>query len=43
MDEEARKQYLIESMFLNTVTYENERLSAYMKKLTGPSGNDTEN
>jgi len=38
MDEDARKQYLIESMFLNTVTYENERLSAYMKKLTGPSG-----
>ncbi len=42
MDEEARKQYLIESIFLNTVTYENERLSAYMKKLTGRSGDDTE-
>ncbi len=42
MDEQARKQYLIESMFLNTVTYENERLSAYMKKLTGRSGDDTE-
>jgi hypothetical protein len=35
MDEGARKQYLIESLFLNTVTYENERLGAYMKKLTG--------
>lgn len=35
MDESARKQYLIESLFLNTVTYENERLGAYMKKLTG--------
>ena len=35
MGEDARKQYLIESLFLNTVTYENERLSAYMKKLTG--------
>ena len=35
MDEEARKQYLIESLFLNSVTYENERLSAYMRKLTG--------
>ena len=34
MDEAARRQYLIESLFLNTVTYENERLSAYMKKLT---------
>jgi len=35
MDEGARKQYLVESLFLNTVTYENERLGAYMKKLTG--------
>ena len=35
MDEESRKQYLIESLFLNTVTYENERLGAYLKKLTG--------
>jgi hypothetical protein len=35
MDDEARKRYLIESLFLNTVTYENERLGAYMKKLTG--------
>lgn len=40
MDEEARKQYLIESIFLNTVTYENERLSAYMKKLTEDSDED---
>lgn len=35
MDDESRKRYLIESLFLNTVTYENERLGAYMKKLTG--------
>jgi hypothetical protein len=40
MDEEARKQYLIESLFLNTVTYENERLGAYMKKLTGRADGD---
>jgi hypothetical protein len=40
MDEGARKQYLIESLFLNTVTYENERLGAYMKKLTGRAGGD---
>ncbi len=40
MDETARKQYLIESLFLNTVTYENERLSAYMKKLTKEAGGD---
>ncbi len=38
MDEESRKQYLVESIFLNTVTYENERLSAYMKKLASDSG-----
>ena len=42
MDEQARKQYLIESIFLNTVTYENERLSAYMKKLTEDSDEDAE-
>ncbi len=37
MDDESRKRYLIESLFLNTVTYENERLGAYMNKLTGKS------
>ncbi len=42
MDEETRKQYLIESLFLNTVTYENERLGAYMKKLSGQAGEDKE-
>jgi hypothetical protein len=33
MTDEERKQYLSESLFLNTVSYENERLGAYMKKL----------
>ncbi len=33
MTDEERRAYLAESMFLNTVTYENERLNAYMKKL----------
>src|SRR3970282_1504213 len=42
MDEDARRQYLIESLFLNTVTYENERLGAYMRKLTGRAGGDTD-
>ena len=42
MDEDTRKQYLIESLFLNTVTYENERLGAYMKKLSGQAGEDKE-
>lgn len=35
MGEEDKKRYLIESLFLNTVTYENEMLEAYMRKLTG--------
>ena len=33
MTEPERKQYLSESLFLNFVSYENERLSAYLKKL----------
>ena len=35
MTEEERRQYLSESLFLNFVSYENERLGAYMQKLTG--------
>ena len=34
MTDQERRQYLSESLFLNTVSYENERLGAYMKKLT---------
>lgn len=34
MDEEDRKRYLVESLFLNSVTYENEMLDAYLRKLT---------
>ena len=33
MSEDERRTYLVESLFLNTVTYENERLGAYMRKL----------
>ena len=36
MTEEDRKSYLVESLFLNSVTYENEILDAYMRKLTAP-------
>jgi hypothetical protein len=32
---EERNTYLQESLFLNSVTYENERLGAYMRKLAG--------
>ena len=34
MTEEDRRAYFVESLFLNTVTYENEKLGAYMRKLT---------
>ena len=34
MTDEERRHYLSESLFLNTVSYENERLGVYMKKLT---------
>jgi hypothetical protein len=34
MTEDERRQYFLESLFLNFVSYENERLGAYMKKLT---------
>jgi hypothetical protein len=34
MDDGERKTYLAESLFLNTVKYENDKLEAYMRKLT---------
>ena len=33
MNGDERNQYLAESLFLNTVSYENERLGSYMRKL----------
>ena len=33
MTQDERRQYLAESLFLNFVSYENERLGAYMKRL----------
>lgn len=38
MSEEERKRYLVESLFLNSVTYENEMLDAYVRKLAGRKG-----
>ena len=35
MPEADRRTYLVESLFLNTVTFENERAGAYIRKLTG--------
>jgi Zn-dependent M32 family carboxypeptidase len=34
MTEEERHAYLLESLFLNTVKYENDKLEAYMRKIT---------
>jgi len=33
MAEEDRRTYLLESLFLNTVKYENDKLEEYMRKL----------
>ena len=34
MDDSERRTYLAESLFLNTVKYENDKLEAYLKRLT---------
>jgi hypothetical protein len=34
MDESERRTYLTESLFLNTVKYENDKLDAYLRKIT---------
>ena len=33
MDDATRRAYLLESLFLNTVKYENDKLEAYIRKL----------
>ena len=33
MNADERRTYLLESLFLNSVTYENEKLGAYLRKL----------
>jgi len=33
MDEQERRTYLAESLFLNTVKYENDKLEAYIKRI----------
>jgi hypothetical protein len=38
MTETERVDYFAESLFHNTVRYENERLAAYMKRLTEKGG-----
>jgi hypothetical protein len=33
MDDQERRAYLLESLFLNTVKYENDKLEAYMRRI----------
>lgn len=35
MTDEERRSYLAESLFLNTVKYENDKLEAYIRRLEG--------
>jgi phage gp29-like protein len=34
MDDSERRTYLLESLFLNTVKYENDKLEAYVRKIS---------
>jgi hypothetical protein len=34
MNDSERRAYLLESLFLNTVKYENDKLEAYMRKIS---------
>ncbi len=34
MNDDERRTYLSESLFLNTVKYENDKLEAYMRKIS---------
>jgi hypothetical protein len=34
MTEDEKRVYLLESLFLNTVKYENDKLEAYVRKIT---------
>lgn len=34
MSDDERRAYLLESLFLNTVRYENDKLEAYMRKIS---------
>ena len=34
MDDQERRTYFAESLFLNTVRYENDKLEAYMRKIS---------
>lgn len=40
MDEDERRTYFVESLFLNTVTYENERLAAVVRDIAKKSALD---
>jgi Zn-dependent M32 family carboxypeptidase len=41
MNEDERRAYFLESLFLNTVTYENERLAAVVRDIAKKSALDS--
>ncbi|MEQ1898775.1 MAG: hypothetical protein ABL971_15485 [Vicinamibacterales bacterium] len=38
MTDDERRAYLVESLFLNTVRYENDKLAAIIRRLNAPAG-----
>ena len=42
LTEDERREYLSESIFLNQVKYENDKLEAYLRKLGKPPDNEAE-
>lgn len=37
MGDDERRAYLLESLFLNTVKYENDKMEAYMRRIANPA------
>ena len=42
LTDDERREYLSESIFLNQVKYENDKLEAYLRKLRKPPGDEAE-
>ena len=42
LTDDERREYLSESIFMNQVKYENDKLEAYLRKLRKPPGDEAE-
>ena len=42
LTDDERREYLSESIFLNQVKYENDKLEAYLRKLRKPPGDEAQ-